>query len=162
MGLCIGKTYAAPMVDYTLKQLGYFVAAAERQSVTGAARAFNVSQPSVSAAIAHLERVLDAQLFVRHHAQGLSLTPAGRRIFAEARNLLAHAGELAASPGEDGDPIRGELDLGCFLTFSPYYIPGLLWEFKQRHPDVEVRLHEGDAEMLGRGLTSGAVEPAIL
>src|SRR5438552_13597925 len=86
------------MIRYTLKQLAYFTAAAEEESVTGAARALNVSQPSISAAIAHLERVLGVQLFLRHHAQGLSLTAAGRTIFAEARNLLAHAGELATSP----------------------------------------------------------------
>jgi DNA-binding transcriptional LysR family regulator len=150
------------VLKYTLKQLTYFVAAAERESVTEAARSLNVSQPSVSAAIAHLERVLDLQLFLRHHAQGLSLTPAGRRVFAEARNLLAHAGELMSGPGHDGEPIRGELDLGCFVTFSPYYLPGLLRAFKQRHPAVEVRLHEGDAEMLHRGLTTGAVELALL
>ena len=150
------------MLKYTLKQLAYFVAAAERESVTEAARSLNVSQPSVSAAIAHLERVFDLQLFLRHHAQGLSLTPAGRRIFAEARNLLGHAGELMTGAGQDGEPIRGEIDLGCFVTFAPYYVPGLLHAFKRRHPAVEVRLHEGDAEMLHRGLSTGAIEVALL
>jgi DNA-binding transcriptional LysR family regulator len=150
------------MVQYTLKQLAYFIAAAEHQSVTGAARALNLSQPSVSAAIAHLERVLNTQLFMRHHAQGLSLTPAGRRLFAEGRSLLAQADELMAPPGSDAEPLRGELDLGCFLTFSPYYIPGLLWAFRRQHPAVELRLHEGDTEMLHRGLASGAVDLAIL
>ncbi len=149
-------------MDYTLKQLGYFIAAAQHQSVTGAARALNLSQPSISAAVAHLERVLGVQLFVRHHARGLSLTPAGRRLFAEGRNLLAHAGDLMSQPGADTEPVRGELDLGCFLTFSPYYVPGLLWAFRQRHPAVAVRLHEGDAELLQRGLASGAVDLAIV
>ena len=150
------------MVDYTLKQLGYFIAAAEHQSVTGAARALNLSQPSVSAAIAHLERALGAQLFVRHHAQGLSLTAAGRRLFADGRNLLAHAGDLMSQPGTDADPVRGELDLGCFVTFSPFHVPGLLWAFRARYPAVEVRLHEGDAEFLQRGLANGAVDVAIV
>ncbi len=150
------------MVDYTLKQLSYFIAAAEHQSVTGAARALNLSQPSVSAAIAHLERVLDAQLFMRHHAQGLSLTAAGRRLWAEGRNLLAHAGDLMAQPGSDAEPVRGVLELGCFVTFSPYYVPGLLWAFRARYPAVAVRLHEGDAETLQRGLASGAIDVAIV
>ncbi len=153
---------AEPMVEYTLKQLSYFIAAAEHQSVTGAAHALNLSQPSVSAAIAHLERILDVQLFVRHHAQGLSLTPAGRRLFAEGRSLLAHAGDLMTQPGAEAEPVRGELDLGCFVTFSPYYVPGLLWAFRQRYPAVTVRLHEGDAETLQRGLASGAVDLAIV
>jgi len=51
---------------------GRIVAAAEAGTITGAARALNISQPSVSAAIAELEASFDLQLFVRHHAQGLS------------------------------------------------------------------------------------------
>jgi DNA-binding transcriptional LysR family regulator len=150
------------MIRYTLKQLSFFVSAAELESVTGAARALNVSQPAVSAAIAHLERVFGIQLFLRRHAQGLSLTPAGRRVFAEGRNLLSHARELASTPSTDGGPLRGELDLGCFLTFAPYYLPGLLRAFRERHPEVEIRLHEGDTDALLRGLSMGTLELAIL
>ena len=83
-------------MQFTLKHLRYFVAAAERGSVTAAARAIHVSQPSISEAIAHLEAVFDLQLFLRHHAQGLSPTPAGRRLLLEARSLLAHADDLAS------------------------------------------------------------------
>ena len=43
---------------YTLKQLGYFVAAGEHGSITGAAHAINVSQAAISAALGHLEAVL--------------------------------------------------------------------------------------------------------
>jgi len=150
------------VIRYTLKQLSYFVAAAEQESVTGAARGINVSQPAISAAISHLEQVFGVQLFLRHHAQGLSLTPAGRRILAEARNLLSHAQELPATPIGEGDPVRGALDLGCFITFSPYFVPGLLREFARLHPEVELRLHEGDAETLQTGLASGRIELAIL
>ena len=57
-------------MNYTLKHLRYFTAAAEAGSVTGASELCHVSQPSVSAAIAHLEDVFGVQLFIRHHAQG--------------------------------------------------------------------------------------------
>jgi len=60
---------------FTLKQLEYFVAAGERGSITFAAEKVNISQPSISAAITHLEAEFGVQLFIRHHAQGLSLTP---------------------------------------------------------------------------------------
>src|SRR5260221_113308 len=79
---------------FTLKQLGYFLAAGEHKSITGAARAIHVSQASISAAVSQLERVFGIQLCVRHHAQGLSLTPAGRELLAEARRLLAQPNEL--------------------------------------------------------------------
>lgn len=157
-----GGLAEASGVRYTLKQLAYFVAAAEQQSVTEAARLLNVSQPSISTAIAHLERVLAVQLFVRHHAQGLSLTPAGRRVFAEARRLLAHAEELSMAVTGGNAPLRGTVDIGCFITFSPYYLPALLRELKRQHPELQVRLHEGDAEYINRGLTMGALDLAIV
>lgn len=149
------------MLRFTLKQLAYFVAAAEHESVTIAARRLNVSQPSISAAIAHLERVFDVQLFLRRHAQGISLTTAGQRALQEARSLLAQAGEL--SPRIAGDSaLGGNLELGCYVTVSPRYLPGLLREFKQRHGAIEVRLHEGDTETLRRDLATGAIEVALM
>lgn len=150
------------MIQYSLKQLAYFAAAAERRSVTKAAAALNVSQPSVSTAIAHLERVLGTQLFLRHHAQGLSPTPAGRRLFLEARSLLAHAEELGSGFEREGGALRGELQLGYFVTLAPYYLPGLLREFVARNPEVAVRLHEGDMEGLRQALALGTLDLALL
>ena len=62
------------MVAYTLRQLSYFVAAAEHQSLLKAALQMHVSPPSVSTAIAKLELHFGVQLLIRHHAQGVSLT----------------------------------------------------------------------------------------
>ena len=150
------------MIRYTLKQLAYFAAAAERASVTEAARLLNVSQPSISTAIAQLERVLGAQLFLRHHARGLSLTPDGRHFLAEARELLAQAEELGSSLRSEGARLKGELSLGYFVTFAPYYLPGLLRHFGALHPDVVLQLHEGDIETLQRGLATGGIELALV
>ncbi len=150
------------MIQYTLKQLAYFAAAAERGSVTEAAHALNVSQPSISTAVAHLERVLGAQLFLRHHARGLSLTPDGRRLLTEARELLAHAEELGSALRSEGARLKGELSLGYFVTFAPYYLPGLLRRFGALHPEVVLQLHEGDIETLRRALAAGSIELALL
>ena len=62
---------------FTLRQLQYFVAAAEAGSVTDAALNIPVSQSSVSAAISQLEAALGVQLLIRHHAQGISPTAEG-------------------------------------------------------------------------------------
>src|SRR5262249_5361843 len=150
------------LIRFTLKQLGYFVAAAERGNVTEAARALNVSQPSISTAIAQLERVLGAQLFLRHHARGLSLTPGGRQLLAEALELLTQAEELGSSLRSEGARLKGELSLGYFVTSAPYYPPGLLRRFRTLHPDVTLQLHEGDIETLQRALATGGIELALV
>ncbi len=81
---------------YTLRQLGYFIAAAETGSITLASERVHISQPSISTAISHLERELGVQLFVRHHAQGLSLTPIGQIMLKEAKRLVEQAEGLYA------------------------------------------------------------------
>ncbi|WHT42881.1 LysR family transcriptional regulator [Ochrobactrum sp. SSR] len=56
----------------SLRQLHYFVTAAEAGSATGAAEKLNVSQPSISAAIRDLEHDLGQPLFERRQARGWS------------------------------------------------------------------------------------------
>jgi DNA-binding transcriptional LysR family regulator len=148
-------------MQFTLKQLRYFTAAAERGSVTAAARAIHVSQPSISEAIAHLEDGFDLQLFVRHHAQGLSLTPAGQRFLLEARSLLAHADDLQQSARGLADALAGELDVGCFITFASLLMPGLLGAFAARFPDIRIRLHEDHTEALLASLRGGRFDLAL-
>jgi DNA-binding transcriptional LysR family regulator len=148
-------------MQFTLKHLRYFAAAAERGSVTAAARAIHVSQPSISEAIAHLEAVFDLQLFLRHHAQGLSPTPAGRRLLLEARSLLAHADDLEQSARGLADALAGELDVGCFITFASLLMPGLLGAFAARFPDIRIRLQEDHTEALLASLRGGRFDLAL-
>ena len=63
------------MAAYNLRQLRYFVTTAECGSVAEASRKLYIAQPSVSTAIKQLEDSFGVQLFIRHHAQGVSLTP---------------------------------------------------------------------------------------
>ena len=68
----------------TLDQLRVFVAVAERQHMTGAARALNLAQSAASHAIAALEARHDTKLFARV-GRRIELTEAGRVFLAEAR-----------------------------------------------------------------------------
>lgn len=149
------------MLRFSLKQLQYFVAAASTASVSRASLQLNVSQPAVSAAIHHLERELDAQLFIRHHAKGLSLTPTGRRLMDEAREILSRAEQLQNPQQGRGGELHGEIEVGFFTTFGPFFIPRLLTIFQKQNPAVKVRLHEGDADSLFTGITTGNLDFAI-
>ncbi len=149
-------------MHYTLKQLQYFVTAAEHGNVTAAAAALHVSQPSVSSAIAHLERAFQVQLLVRHQAKGVSLTPAGQRIVVEARSLLAHASDFAEGSQALAGSLSGPLEVGCFVTFAPFYLPRLLLSFAKAQPGVRVNVQEGALDVLQDRLISGACELALL
>ena len=82
-------------MNLSLRQLRYVVAAADTGHVTAAAKRLNVSQPSISSAIAELEAEIGVPLFIRHHARGVTLTPVGERVVNEARLLLKHAQDFA-------------------------------------------------------------------
>ena len=82
------------MLRFTLRQIEYAVAIWDHGSVAAASAHLRVAQPTLSAALAKLEEQVGLQLFIRHHAQGVSPSPSGLRFLAEARNLLTHAQDL--------------------------------------------------------------------
>lgn len=149
-------------MNYTLRQLAYLVAVADHGSVTAAANALYTSQPGISTAIAQLEEVFGLQFFIRHHAKGVSLTPAGQSFVAAARNLLAHAEDLTQQASELSQEVRGKLDLGCFTTIGPIFLPRLLGALRETCPEIDVHLHEGDTAQLQVALLSGQIELALL
>ena len=146
----------------TLKQLRYLVQVAESGSISLAARHLYISQPALSSAIFKLEGNLGVSLLIRHHARGISLTPAGTKFLARARSLLGYADELEWLGRELGDSVRGEIVVGCFLTLAPFFMPKLLNKLQQSHPELYVRLIEGTLDQVQNSLLSGNTEIALL
>ena len=140
----------------------YFVTAADHGSIAEAAQVLNISQPSVSSAVAKLEDLLGVQLFIRHHAQGISLTPAGQRMVVEMRALLAHAGDVRSSAERLGEEVTGDFNVGCFMTIASFYMPGLIRSFESAYPEAHIRLNEGMQTDLVGGLETGQFELAVL
>jgi DNA-binding transcriptional LysR family regulator len=145
----------------TLRQLGYFVAAGETGSITHASRRANISQPAISAAISQLETELGAQLFLRHHAQGLSLTPAGRELLKEAKQLLKQAEGLYSAAAALGNLPRGELNVGWFTTLAPIVMPELLQSFMAAYPEARIRTKVSHQEDLLDSLHHATVDVAV-
>ncbi|MEY9940058.1 LysR family transcriptional regulator [Streptacidiphilus sp. MAP5-52] len=146
---------------FTLTQLRYFVVAAEAGSMTAAAERLLIAQSAVSTAVSNLEHELGVQLFIRRKGKGLVATAAGERLLLQARELLTHASDVAAEArgGEGG--LTGPVRLGCFVTLSPFVLPGLLAAAAERHPHLRVEVVEGEADELDRALRTGRIDFAI-
>ncbi len=130
------------MLRYTLRQLEYFVAVGEAGSIAQASDKVNVSSPSISAAISQLEKEFGLPLFVRQHAQGVSLTQAGRQMMEQARVILREADHLNDLAGDISGKVRGPMAVGCLLTFAQVVLPALRRSFETEYQEVRVRQYE--------------------
>ena len=145
----------------SLRALRYLVATAEVGNITEAARGLYVSQPSVSAAIAQIEDDYGVQVFIRHHARGVTVTSAGQALVKNARLLLNHARDFDEGAVSLGEDPKGEISVGCFAMLATRFMPGLLTEFGKAHPGISLRLEEGDQQEILQSLLSGRTEIAV-
>jgi DNA-binding transcriptional LysR family regulator len=128
-----------------LEHLEAFVEVGRRGSVSRAAEALFVTQPTLTARLKGLERELDAKLFVRSQ-RGMRLSDSGRAFLpyaertldtvATGRRLLS---ELARGEG-------GQLALGAAPAVSTYVLPRILRRFRATHPKVALAVRTGHSE----------------
>ncbi|MEM9913158.1 MAG: LysR family transcriptional regulator, partial [Pseudomonadota bacterium] len=130
------------MPRYTLRQLEYLVAVGETGSIARASERLNVSSPSISSSIAQLEEVFGIPLFVRQHAQGLSLTQGGRRVQDQAKRVLEQAAALSDIASDVAGRARGPLAIGCLVTFAQLVLPKLRCDFEAAYPAIRIRQNE--------------------
>jgi len=142
----------------TLDQLRIFVAVAERQHMTAAARALNLTQSAASAAVAALEARHQVKLFHRV-GRGLELTDAGRMFLDEARGVLARSAAAEAVLAELAGLERGSLRIVASQTIAAYWLPPIAAAFRARHPNIGLdvlirntalsatRVADGEAEL---------------
>lgn len=146
---------------YTLRQLEYFVAVGEAGSIALASARVNVSSPSISASISQLEREFGVPLFVRQHAQGLSLTQAGRVMLEQARVVLREADRLTDLAGDITGQVRGPLAIGCLLTFAQIVLPTVRRSFEAAYPEVQIRQVEMNQAEIYSGLRRADIDIAL-
>lgn len=146
---------------FTLRQLEYLVAVGESGSIMVAAESLHVSSPSISAAIGQLEDQLGLQLFVRHHAKGLSPTQAGRQVLEQARKILAEGEALNRLAGDISGNVQGNLTIGCLLTFAQVVVPRLRRGFENLHPLVSIGQSELNQQEIFDRIRSGTLDIAL-
>ena len=134
--MSIGNTYIV-----NLRQLEYFVAIAERGSLTAAAEELLVSQPSLSQQIRTLERELGGELLERL-PRGVRLTAAGQELLGEARAALLHAERARRSVRQALGLEVGRLEVAVTTSAALGILPAVLRDWQQRHPEIEVSLLE--------------------
>ncbi len=145
----------------TLRQLHYLKLLAEHGSFSRAAEAANVTQPTLSAGIAELERIIGAPVVDRARS-GVILTAAGEEAARRARDLLAGAEDLVQAAQSAGQPLSGRFRLGVIPTIAPFLLPRALPVMRERFPRLRLFLREDLTHRLIAALRSGALDAALI
>ena len=144
-----------------LRDLEYLVSLADHRHFGRAAEACFVSQPTLSTQLKKLEAELGVPL-VERNPRNVLLTPAGERVVAKARALLAEADDIVAIARQAQDPEAGELRLGLFPTLAPYLLPHVVPDLHQRFPRLDLLLVEEKTEEVLRQLRDGRLDAGVL
>ena len=145
----------------TLRQMQYLLAVADLGGFRRAAEACHVSQPSLSAQIAHAEAALGVRLFERDR-RGVRVSAAGLPLIAQARAVLVAAGDLRELGRQLADPFTGTLRIGVIPTISPYLLPEVAPGLARAYPRLTIVWREDHTGGLVRQLNEGALDVTIV
>lgn len=139
--------------------LEYFLVAAEELNFTRAAKRLYISQQSLSNHILNLEKEFDVTLFNR--TTPLTLTYAGQVLTQRARQILDLREETYHEIADIKDFSKGQLTIGVSHTRGRKILPEILPIYKERFPNIQLHLKEGNSTELDSDLLHGDVDLII-
>lgn len=141
----------------TLEQLRIFIAVAERQHVTAAARFLNLTQSAVSNAIAALEEQHALKLFDRV-GRGIVLNSYGQLFLVEARAVMARAMQAETLLADLNGLNAGTLRVQASQTIVSYWLPRYLAHFHTLYPNIAIDIQSGNTKDVAEATLQGACE----
>ena len=133
--------------DITLRQLRYFVAAAEMGQFSMAASKCYVSQSAITNAILSLEERLQDSLFTRK-PHGVELTAEGQRFYRHAAQILHSLQDALGEPRIRAENLVGNVRIAACYTVLGYFLPPMLARFRAHYPGVNLDLHDIDRKSI--------------
>lgn len=116
-----------------------FIAVVEHGSLTRAAEALGLSQPTLSRQISELEQSTGSALFERA-ARGLKLTEEGERLVEPARFMMSAAQSLSMAMLKHDQALQGSVRITASEVVSAHVLPPILVKLARQHPEIEVEL----------------------
>jgi DNA-binding transcriptional LysR family regulator len=139
--------------------MDYFVAIAEEKSFTKAGERLHVSQQTLSANVASVERELGVRLINR--TVPLSLTYAGEEFLDYARRFQAEQRAMGQEFRDIAHDERGCLRVGVTSTRGHIIMPRAIAMFQRSHPGISFELYEGENDELVDLLEDGWLDMAV-
>ncbi|MEO7368485.1 MAG: LysR substrate-binding domain-containing protein, partial [Gemmatimonadaceae bacterium] len=145
----------------TLTQLSYAVALDKHRHFARAAKACNVSQPTLSMQLQKLETALGTTLFDRTRTPVIP-TDMGIALLDQARVALREVARLGDLRDAASGTVAGELRLAVIPTLAPYLLPAVLERLGARHPQLELVVEERVTESVLQGIRDDTLDAGLV
>lgn len=142
-------------------ELQIFLAAAEEENFSAAARKLHLSQPAISFQIQSLEQRLNVQLFQRT-GRRIALTEAGRDLMPMAREMLNLSARIEETMCAQQGMVKGHIQIGCSTSPGKYILPHLIGAFRQHYPDVQFSVDLMDRQTVEEKLIAKQIHIGVL
>ncbi|MGY2224150.1 LysR family transcriptional regulator [Pseudomonas gingeri] len=119
------------------QEMQAFVAVAQEQGFSAAARRLNLSAPSVTRAVAALEKRIGAQLLIRT-TRNVHLTEPGLRYLEDCRRILGEMEEAEASAAASHAQPSGQLTVTAPVLFGELYVTPVMVRYLDQYPAVDI------------------------
>lgn len=141
-------------------QIRAFVEVARQGSIRGASRTLNLSQPALTKSIKELEEGMAAQLFVRR-SKGVALTECGEGFYHRANLILEELRAAQDDIRQRQGELAGQINIGMGASISRSLMPAVITRFHAQHPQVNVRIMEGQLVSMINELRQGELDFTI-
>lgn len=145
----------------SLKQYEVFVKTAELGSLTRAAEALNSTQSRISHVLSAMEEEYGFCL-MRRNRGGVTLTEAGAMLLPKMEAILQQHRELESLITDIRNANAGTVRLGAFTSVAVHWLPGMIQAFQSVHPQVELKMFNGDYFDVEQWLRDGTVDMAFI
>jgi len=144
----------------TVDELHWYVVLAETEHMTEAATRLNVAQPTLSRALARLERRMGTPLFDRVNRR-LRLNRYGEILLEHARRCLVELNSATDRIDSLLDPDRGTVRLAFLHSVATWLVPELLRRYRERVPGARFELRQAPGHEILAALRGGHVDLAF-
>ncbi len=148
-------------MDITLRQIKYFIAAAEEGKISAAGSVLNISPSSITESIKELERIVGVPLITRHR-RGIRLTFDGNRFLQHCYNIDASVSNAEYALKNSYTEVSGELKIGVTVTVSGYFMASSLARFSRAFPKIKIKILEEPRNKIELMLMEGKLDLAVL
>lgn len=144
-----------------VKQLKYFLAIAEEEQITAAAKKLHISQPPLSQQLKMLEDELGVKL-VERGSRKIKLTDAGRILRDRAEQIIDLTDTTKKELSDSKAGLHGVLSIGTISSSGAALLPERICSFHKKFPDISFSVYEGNTYKLLEILNHGLIEIGIV